>query len=314
VQLFPGSFLFPKAEKDGYTAAMPVREKRRFTFGDIIVRPEDVRTLAKIVVEASNSQQQAESRTILSFIIQVEGGGMFESDSPELFGEDGHLDSKQVYRVGIELVDYKTGARIQVSLRQGGPAAYSNYVDVTGKDSMWVNGTTTKLEEAILGFEKQTTWPRKWEPLLVIVGALGIGRAWVVFQLFLEKHVFHVLPLTPRPHWTDVLEPFIPLIQWALIFLSGLLPSIYLTHKLLELWPSVEFRMGREWNQLTRRRKARLWAFFSIAVLPLLLSLLYDLLKEIWGRLWKPKTTPNTSSEKIGSQRSYAADDSPVVV
>jgi hypothetical protein len=264
---------------------MSTKETRRFAFGDIIVRPEDVRTLAKIAVEVSGSQQQAETRPNLSFIIHAERGRTFESDSPELFDEDGHLDSKQVYAVGIELSDYKTGARVRVYLQDSESAgAYSNYVEVSGKDSMWVEASTTKLKEAILGFEKQPTWPRKWEPLFVIVGALGIGRAWDVVVYFSETYVFHILPLTPRPHWVEVLKPFAPLIQWGLIFLMGLFPSIYLTKKLLELWPSVEFRMGREWNQLVKKRKERLWGFFVIAIVPLLLSLLYDLLKDhFWG-------------------------------
>jgi hypothetical protein len=34
-----------------YTATMSTKETHRFVFGDIIVRPEDVRTLAEIAVD-----------------------------------------------------------------------------------------------------------------------------------------------------------------------------------------------------------------------------------------------------------------------
>jgi hypothetical protein len=90
--------------------------------------------------------------------------------------------------------------------------------------------------------------------------------------------------MNPRPHWVDFVAPYVWLMFWALDFLMGLFPSLYLTNRLLSLWPSVEFRMGHEWQQLVKRRRDRLWAFFTIAIVPLVLSYVYDLLKIFWTR------------------------------
>src|SRR5712664_2240349 len=95
-------------------------------------------------------------------------------------------------------------------------------------------------------FEKQASWPRKWEIPLKIVAAFGIGRAWVSLQNFAMVHVLHIQPITPRPHWVDAVQPFASVIRWGLSFGVGCFPGIFLTNKLLELWPSVELRMGRE--------------------------------------------------------------------
>ena len=260
-----------------------VKETRLFQFADIVVRPKDVRALAGLVIEATEKQQKPGSRVNIAFSAYAAGGQAFESTSPELFEEDGLLESKQVFSVGITMSDYETGARINVDLQQG-RAGRGNGIQVAGYDSTWVNGVTRRLEEAIAEFETQVTWPQRFQPLFVFVGAFGIGRLWDVIQTFVELHIIHVQPIRPRPHWMDIIAPYAWLIHWALIFFTGAFPSLYLTNKLLSLWPSIEFQMGREWPQLARRRRDGLWAFFTIGVAPLVVSLLYDIIKALWPR------------------------------
>jgi hypothetical protein len=259
----------------------PVKETKSFDFSNVIVKPEDVRTLANIVVEVAEGQKSSNSRMSIEFSVAARGGQTFESTSVELFGKDGPLESKQVFSVGIDMWDFGTGARIRVILRHGNWE--SSHIEVVGFKSTWVNGAAHRLEVVVSEFEKQATWPRRFKPLFVIVGAFGIGHLWDIIQTFVEFHIIHIQPLASPPSWLVPVQPFFPVIDWGLQFSMGFFPSLYLTNKLLSLWPSAEFRMGREWHQLARERRNRLWLFITIVVAPLVLSFLYDLLK-YWFR------------------------------
>jgi hypothetical protein len=81
----------------------PVKETRLFKFANIVVKPKDVRTLASIVIEATDNQKTPKSRINLTFTVNAVGGQTFESTSPELFEDDGPLESKQVFSVGIAM-------------------------------------------------------------------------------------------------------------------------------------------------------------------------------------------------------------------
>jgi|SRR6267378_1552090 len=257
----------------------PIKETRRIVFENIVVKPEDIRTLAKAITDASEPFEKPK----LAFEVQAEGGRSYESETLEVFEKGGVLDTKQVLSIATRFTDYETDSRIRVNLAHGNfRRYYFNYIEVAGTDSTWVHGVIRKLEETLSEFEKQASWPRKWEIPLKIVAAFGIGRAWVSLQNFAMVHVLHIQPITQHPHWVDAVQPFASVIRWGLSFGIGFFPGIFLTNKLLELWPSVELRMGREWAQLSRTRRDRLWVFFTIAVLPLLISLLYDLLKTLF--------------------------------
>lgn len=207
-------------------AVPPVKETRRSEFNDIVVKPGDVRALANVVVDVTNAQKKETSRVDCSFVAYAQGGRTYESDSPRLFDEDGPLDSKQVTSFHIEMWDFETGARIRMSLTHGG-GEYGNFIEVSGRDSIGVNGTTRRLEEVIADFEKQAKWPRKYRPLFVIVGALGIGRIWFLFQDFLMDHIFHIQPISPRPQWLQTITPLLPMLIGLSFGSWELLPAFF---------------------------------------------------------------------------------------
>jgi hypothetical protein len=261
----------------------PIRETRLLLIENKVIKPSDIRTLARIVTDASEELKIPKSKQRFSFEIKAHGLRLYESEDAELFEQDSILDSKQIFAITMLFADRETGSRIFISLEHGNSHGDDrNYVSVGGTNSTWVSGVVHKLEEAISEFEKQTSWPRKWEVPLMVIAALGCGRAFDIAGGFILSHLFYIQPLTPRPHWADLMQPLIRSVRWATIFLIGLFPSFVLTKKLMELWPSVELRMGHEWAQVSKTRRDRLWLFVTIGVLPLLLSLLYDGLKAIF--------------------------------
>jgi hypothetical protein len=264
-----------------------VRETARIRLADLIIKPADVRKLASIVIGAETSlKKPAHSSSLRYFAFDIITGDRrsYESESPDLFSEEeGLLDTKPVWAIELKFHDSASQSSIRIDLAHGSSTRPFNSIEVASLDRDWVAATVHKLQEAINNFEKQATWPRKWKIPLIIVGAFGIGRAWYIVSGFVLDHIWHIQPISPRPHWVDAAAPYIPFILWSTDFLVGLMPSVYVTNKLLELWPSIELRMGRDWNQQEATKRNRLWLFFTIAVAPLLLSLLYDLLKLSWS-------------------------------
>ena len=74
----------------------------------------------------------------------------------------------------------------------------------------------------------------------------------------------------------DQVAPLFVVFDLFLAYLIGIGPAIFLTGKLVELWPSVELRMGREHGQILKKRKKFLGLAVTLVLLPLLLSLFYD--------------------------------------
>lgn len=270
-----------------------VKETARIRLANLVIKPADVRKLAAVVVAAGNLKTTAQTAFVpvlqpflqpFSFSIITADKRSYESDVPDVFGEDeGLLDTKPVWSIEMRFSDSINRSTIVIDMAHGDLPGQFNNISVSSVDRDWVAATVHKLQETLNGFEKQATWPRKWKPALVIVGALGIGTIWGVFLDFLNLHVLHIRPITPRPHWADIIAPIAPLVLRVADFVAGLAPSWYLTNALIGLWPSVELRMGREWNQQEKKRRDRLALFFSLAILPLLLQFLYDVFKPLWS-------------------------------
>lgn len=254
-----------------------VKETRRFRFTNVIVKPDDIRDLARIMTKAAEPSAKEDQR--LSFVVVADDDSQYDASTPEVFAKGGILEAKQVQSINLSFSDYVKDSRISINVTHGSLGRGWNEIVVAGTDSTWVNGVTRQFEEAVSGYEKQVSWPKKIEWPLRILTALGIGRAWDATESFVLFHIVHIQPITPRPTWAVSLDPFFPLIQWSLNFFMGIWPSILLTQKLIELWPPVELRMGREWSQVYRKRRERLWLVVSVGVIPLLLSFLYDLFK-----------------------------------
>src|SRR6266542_2970709 len=78
--------------------------------------------------------------------------------------------------------------------------------------------------------------------------------------------------VTLLPHFISSLRqaasPFTFIMGQTLFTLVAAIPAAMLTEKFTDLWPDVELRMGREYAQVTRKRRNLVWLIMSFAVLP----------------------------------------------
>ncbi len=252
---------------------MSVRETRKLVIRDVVVSPDDIRNLAQVVFELS---KEMDDDTVFALDLGAFDNSEYEGASPELFGEGGLLDTRQIRKVGMYASSRRGEAEIVVHLYHEVENYSLSDIRVAGYSSTWVNGAIARLQQAVDNWQRQPSWPRRLRWVFVLLGAFAIGRiyGWLT-DLFLD-HVVHVQPVAPRPGWVETIRPFVWYIDRTLDVAVGLAPSGLLVSKLIKLWPRVELATGKEYARSASRRRAFAWGIFSLAVLPVLLSALYE--------------------------------------
>jgi hypothetical protein len=101
----------------------PIRIDKSFPVSNVIITPDSVRALVKIILSASKElpPQKPYYQQRFTFAATSSDGMQYSSETPELFQNDGELDTKQIERIAISFRD---------STNEGGwpgpPASCSN--------------------------------------------------------------------------------------------------------------------------------------------------------------------------------------------
>jgi hypothetical protein len=251
-----------------------VTETRRYKLEYVAITPTDIRQIADIITEVAEQMKKSDLRVSLTFSARAFDDSKYESGSGGIFDQGGILETKQIRGIEISLSAYPAASRISVELiHTHSEDSPWNHVTVTGTDSTWVNGVMRRLEDAIGCWEVQPKWPRRFRWLSVLLFTAGIGR---LFLFVLLSTFSYVLQTDTRPVFADW-EIYSGL--WGVILPLAIWPAMTLTDKLVELWPVVEIRAGREHAQNPARRRKQIWAVITLLVLPLLLNTVYDIIR-----------------------------------
>lgn len=247
-----------------------VLESRQFHFSDVVVTADGIRELAHIL-EKETADMKSES-FYYSFQIDALDGTTYESKTSEMLSNGGILEIKQVGRVKMRFRDFKKDTDIGISVTDTGHDSYGNSFKVGAADSTWVNGVMRLFEEAVNGWEKQPTWPRRYVPLLLLLFSLCIGSV-VKLLLLGALRLLHIT-VNGAPDRGSALGFAVEL---AFAFMLGLPLALELVKKLTGLWPTVEIRTGREFARKSSQRRLRVWLIFAVAVFPFLINVLANL-------------------------------------
>lgn len=262
-----------------------INESRTLVIRDKIVSMSDVRALALLIAaeEAAAEQSDRNFREV-SFSVDTVEGSSFQSADPAIFSEDSPIARRRVNQIELSYRERNKEKRISIGITHG-DTKYSNSVKVSGTDSKWVNGTISQIEQLIVSMKPQNTFVARWESALGVAAAVSIGAitAW-----FIAKGMSFI-PIHPSAEPDGIfIQPLkhivsVPLgyyvVKYFAYYITGLFTGHALVSKLKSLWPSVEVQIGPEHEQIERQR--RLWAVnvSVIVVIPLVLSLVYDLWK-----------------------------------
>ncbi|MFZ5902633.1 MAG: hypothetical protein ACOYZ8_03660 [Chloroflexota bacterium] len=251
-----------------------MRESRVLKVQNRIIILADVRKLATVLWNEFK-RKRSSNQIRINFSASCEDGSSFSSGGISIFADDSIIALKRVNSVSMSYWNYKEGARIEIGLNHGNNS-YGNSISVDGDDSKWVNGTLRILEEIISSFTPQKPIATRYRFFLNSAFALGIGSIYVWFIIFVSSS-----KSSSPPDWL-LRYPFLTyVIKYSLAYLAGYLPGMLLTDKVKGLWPSIEFQIGPEHVLVEKKRRLWLLNILVIGVLPLLLSLIYDIGKAI---------------------------------
>jgi len=254
-----------------------IRESRQISIERKIIRIGDLHRLAAVVKAEYGSLNQEQYSTV-SFLVRCADNSSFESEEIEIFEAGSFLAKKRVISASMSFHRYSDNSYIDIELNHGNYRR--NAITVRGSDSTWVNGITGRLSDIVESFDPQSGFATDYPRLLNVILALGYGSAFI--------WILKAIPLSPPreiPEWARIIREA-PLLRALFRYLSGILvgifPSLLTMWKLSELWPTIEIQIGPEHLLLEKSRRRWLAVVFTACVLPLLLSVIYDIIKGIW--------------------------------
>lgn len=261
-----------------------ITENRQIVVKNKVLTLANVRAVARVVVNELESLSEDECKKVdFAFSVRCDDGSSFQSESIEIFAEDSVITRRRVTHINIRYSYYPTKALVEVALRHGDMDAT---ITVSGRNRMWVAGTLDNLASLFESFSPQVN-PYLKHPVAIEFGvAMGIGS--IIFFLL------GFLPFDPPKEedarkfvWlTDALTQFPMLryvIKYAAIWFMGMPWTSFVNVRFKRLWPSIELQIGPEHLMIEKLRRKLLAAVFVLGVVPLLIAVLYDILKAVAG-------------------------------
>lgn len=240
-----------------------IREKRRLTFGYKRITPKTIRKFSDII--ENEISQLRNDNFYLMYSVDATDNTSLESQSNQIFAENQVIENRNVQKISMRFYTLDNSKNIEIQIVHSLQNENSeNFILVSGEDSNWVNGVLSRLTEIINLAEKQPEIKDKSGYLMFFI--------FVIFNIVYFRMCFNFLEKSIPSAWLVIF--FIV----GIPILSLVLLSKFFTY-LDGLWPSVELQTGPNYMQKPRenRNKAQ-WILVSV-ILPLLLALIYDLIK-----------------------------------
>jgi hypothetical protein len=244
-----------------------IKERRKFSFADKIITPSTIRKLAGILKNEAESYNEI-NQAFLYYSIDASDDSSYESGDIVIFNDGLLMDSKKLIKVVMRFQTLIGDKNIEIQLTHTeDEESTSNYIIISGTNTTWVNGIITRLVEIINQSEKQPAVRRYFHnlciPLFILMNILFYR---IISPLFIDKG---------KNDWVNLILLFAPICFVGLSFK-------YFNNYINEAWPVVELQTGRNYQQLSLIKRRKLIGIINLILIPLLLSLVYDLLKNIF--------------------------------
>jgi hypothetical protein len=265
-----------------------VKQTRKVRISEKVFTAADLLRLAKVVDIPKDGTSRDHVLTV--FKVKFSNETVLESDTSDVLQEESLTAYDRPIGIEMSYSNITKQNYMSVSLSHG-EHSFGNEASVSGADITWVNANFQLVQDALRAVRPQHVWVRRHETLLLNLIALGIGSAgflmfdlvgWLIFKAVAWRGV--VLHPPSLPLWLSsllpVLEPAFVIFNWLWRWVLGLSWGAFAVRDwLLALWPSIEFDFGQPHRQAEKIKRQRLYAVVSLIVLPIVASLLYDLLK-----------------------------------
>jgi len=257
---------------------MELAETRTIVLTDLVLDLDDLRNLVKLVKELSEWQGPDDWTT--SIRSTAPSGAKFETSDTAILNSGGRIEDVGVY--SFALLTRKTQGfigEISVNLTEG-DASKSNQFTVSGTDSNWVAGCVRRLDEFFAHLEQQrrlTRFQRRAIVFGVTVALLALAGAVASLGFRYGQHTESLDPVVPggKPSTYKTVSP-LPATGFTLltiVLVSSSWPlGIAVRDWVEDLWPLIEFRIGRHHVSVDERRRASVGVILTLVLVPLLVS------------------------------------------
>jgi len=263
-----------------------LKESRRIVITDKVFAAADLRRLAAIFEKQKTLAKGTQQHCNISFSIAFENHLSRETDSSEIFSDEGLSLSSRATDVEMSFSNYTLERWVALRLTHGNHSS-GNTATVSGNDARWLSEAFLALQEAIAQVPPQKVWFAKHYRLLVNINAILIGFSGDAAMGMIIKMFMHWShPARPvLPAWIEqihalpssILIPVSIMWKWLLGQFWG---AFSLTNWIVTLWPSVEFDFGLEHLKTEKIKRKRLVIVMTLIVLPFLISELVDVINK----------------------------------
>lgn len=246
-----------------------ILERRHFEFKDVIIRPDNIRTMVTAIDDTIKHLKETldNPRLVTRFSIEAADKTKYQSSLTDIFDKDGILDKKQILGVSASINEFNSDFSITLEINA---SDYSpSKIMVSGDNPVLVNGTIKALENTISDCEKQFRFfSTYYTPLAFLLGAMVIYLVLFLTAKF-QQSTGIILNITNNDSKLSVVGFYTVIIGFAY------LPGSELVRYLERLWPSVELRTGSDYNQKLVKRRIIVGTIFTILIIPILFELVF---------------------------------------
>jgi hypothetical protein len=259
-----------------------ISETRQLLIKNKIISFDDVFKLATIAYEEYRKGKSDENDSWSEFSLStICDDSSFNSSDISLLEKNSPLQNKRPLKISISAAGRKPEKwMLEIELNQWEGAR--SYVLIESHDSIWVNGFLARFQDTVSAFKPQNTIVRDHTIALVILASIGFGCILSPFIIGFANMMTNPNP-TYIPSHFDLLVRKYPVIYYLVTTLMssvvGTFPGVFMVNKLKTLWPSLELAIGPEHTQIEKKRRNWILGFIVLVIIPLVVSIVYDLLK-----------------------------------
>jgi hypothetical protein len=253
-------------------------ETREYHFTDKIFSLADVVKIAKIF---DREKPQEDTAGYISYKIECTDNTSYESDILAIFDEDSSTSHKSIRELQL-VINIRNGSRIVFRLT----SAYERgELRVSGDNKDWVVGRFAEIKELIDSVQKQENWLIKYEKLVLHLSSICIGI--IPFYLIQSYLSLFNTPSEPSENLLKLSSfltdnPWMKILLYIFMFwLFGYVLASTLLRWVMKLWPKLEFDFGPEHLKIAKNRRKRLGVLLMAVILPILLTVFYDVIKSL---------------------------------
>jgi len=266
-----------------------MKQTRTIKISDRVFTLEDLQRIAAILEKQSSLARKSDHQATSEYSIMFADGTTHQSDSADLFSDHSSLAPARPVAIRMSFHNFKLGRHISLSLDHG-DSSFGNGAVVSAEEPEWLSQNFLAIKETIEKVRPQVVWLKQHHTLLLNLIALGIGSfgIWMVDMLgqILTQAIDLSEVIKPFPKdspWHRILleaGPFLYAMKWVWYWACGCFWGAFAVRTwLLSLWPSIEFDFGLPHLKTERMKRKRLAVVGTLVVVPILRSLIYDLMK-----------------------------------